>query len=55
MGFHADVMTLRDIKKSNYKQLAEFVEQHYPDEFDMLEKGSVADAAERARRIVREQ
>lgn len=55
MGFHADVMTLSDIKKSNYKKLAELVDGYYPDEFDTLEKGSVADAAEKARQIVREQ
>lgn len=55
MGFHADIMTLSDLKKSNYKKLAEFVESHYPNEFDTLEKGSVAEAAEKARKIVREQ
>ena len=55
MGFHADVMTLRDLKKTNYKKLAELVDGFYPDEFDTLEKGSVANAAEEARKIVREQ
>ena len=55
MGFHADIMTLNDLKKSNYKKLTEFVEEHYPNEFDTLEKGSVAEAAEKARKIVREQ
>lgn len=55
MGFHADIMTLSDIKKSNYTKLAELVDGYYPDEFDTLEKGSVADAAEKARQIVREQ
>lgn len=55
MGFHADVMTLSDLKKSNYKKLAELIDGYYPNEFDMLEKGSVADAAEKARQIVREQ
>ena len=55
MGFHADIMTLSDIKKSNYIKLAELVDGYYPDEFDTLEKGSVADAAEKARQIVREQ
>lgn len=54
MGFHAEVMTLRDLKKSNHKALAELVEQYYPDEFDKLEKGAVAQSAERARQIVRE-
>lgn len=55
LGFHADIMTLSDIKKSNYKKLAELVDGYYPDEFDTLEKGSVASAAEKARQIVREQ
>ena len=54
MGFHADVMTLNDIKKSNYKKLAELVDGYYPDEFDTLEKGWVADSGERARKLVRE-
>jgi GTPase Era involved in 16S rRNA processing len=55
MGFHADVMTLNDLKKTNYKKLTALVDSYYPDEFDTLEKGSVADAAEKARQIVREQ
>ncbi len=53
MGFHADIMTLSDIKKSNHKDLAELIEKYYPDEFDTLEKGPVAQSAERAREIVR--
>lgn len=55
MGFHADVMTLNDLKKSNYRNLEKLIGEYYPDEFDTLEKGSVADAAEKARKIVREQ
>lgn len=55
MGFHADVMTVADLKKSNYTKLAKLVEEYYPDEFNTLEKGSVANAAEKARKIVREQ
>lgn len=55
MGFHADVMTLSDLKKSNHKALVKLIDSYYPDEFDTLEKGSVADAAERARKLVREQ
>ena len=55
MGFHADVMTLNDLKKTNYKKLTALVDSYYPDEFDTLEKGSVANAAEKARQIVREQ
>lgn len=55
MGFHADVMTLNDLKKSHHTALIELINSYYPDEFDTLEKGSVADAAERARKLVREQ
>jgi GTPase Era involved in 16S rRNA processing len=55
LGFHADVMTLSDLKKSNYTALVDLIDSYYPDEFDMLEKGSVANAAEKARQLVREQ
>lgn len=55
MGFHADVMTLSDLKKTHHKALIKLVDEYYPNEFNKLESGSVADAAERARRIVREQ
>lgn len=54
MSFHADIMTLSDIKKSNHKDLAALIEKLYPDEFDTLEKGPVAESAERARQIVRD-
>jgi hypothetical protein len=54
-GFHADIMTLTDLKKSKYDKLTKLVGDFYPNEFDTLEKGSVADAAERARAIIREQ
>lgn len=54
MGFHADIMTLTDLKKSHYKNLIATVESLYPDEFDTLEKGSVANAAEKARKLIRE-
>lgn len=55
MGFHADIMTLSDLRKSNYKDLEKLIGDLYPNEFDTLESGSVADAAEKARKIVREQ
>ena len=54
LGFHADVMTLSDLKKSHHTPLIDLIESYYPDEFDTLEKGSVADSAERARKLVRE-
>ena len=55
MGFHADVMTLDDLKKSNYKRLEKLVNQYYPAEFDKLENGAVSQSAQRAREIVREE
>ncbi len=55
LGFHADILTLTDLKKTNYTMLIDTIEGLYPDEFDTLEKGSVAKAAENARRLVRNQ
>lgn len=54
LGFHADVMTLSDLKKTNHKKLVDLISSYYPEEFNTLEKGSVADAAERARKQVQE-
>lgn len=51
-GFNADALTLSDFKKSRYKNLTALIEHYYPDEFDMLEKGSVSDSAERARALI---
>lgn len=55
LGFHADVLTLRDLKKSNYKSLTQTIEIYYPNEFDAIQRGSVADAATLARKLVEEQ
>ena len=55
MGFHADVMTLDDLKKSNFKRLVKLVDQYYPSEFDKLENGAVSQSAQRAREIVRDE
>lgn len=52
LGFRADIMTLDDLKRSTYTQLIKTIEKLYPDEFDTLEKGSVKDAAENARKLV---
>ena len=54
LGFHADVLTLSDLKKSNYKTLTQTIEIYYPDEFDAIQRGSVADAAKLARKLVEE-
>jgi GTPase Era involved in 16S rRNA processing len=50
--FKAEFLTLSDLKKTNKKPLTETIEKYYPDEFDLLEKGSVADSAEIARRLI---
>ena len=55
MGFHAEVMTLNDLKRTNYTKLAKLIYQYYPDEFDTLENGVVQQSIEHARDIVRDE
>ena len=55
LGFHADVLTLTDLKKTRHKNLTAVIEKYYPDEFDGLEKGSVSQSAEMARQLIKEQ
>ncbi|MBO4855113.1 hypothetical protein J5500_01745 [Candidatus Saccharibacteria bacterium] len=55
LGFHADILTLTDLKKSRHEHLTQVIEEYYPDEFDGLEKGSVAQSAEKARELIKEQ
>ena len=55
MGFHAEVMTLNDLKRTNYTKLAKLIDQYYPDEFDTLENGVVQQSIEHARDIVRDE
>ena len=50
--FRAEFLTLRDLKKTNKKALTAAIERYYPDEFNLLEKGSVADSAETARQLI---
>ena len=38
LGFHADLMTLSDLKNSFKEDLVELIEHYYPDEFDTLER-----------------
>lgn len=54
VGFRADIMTLSDLKQSKYSALMKNIEKLYPDEFDTLEKGSVKNAADETRRLVRD-
>ena len=53
-GFKADVMTLQDLKKSRYKELAAMIDEYYPNEFDTLERNSVQAAAEKAHQLIKE-
>lgn len=55
LGFHADILTLADLKKSRHERLTQTIEKYYPDEFDGLEKGSVSNSAEMARNLIKEQ
>ncbi len=50
--FRAEFLTLTDLKKSSKKALTATIEKYYPEEFNLLEKGSVADAAESARKLI---
>lgn len=54
-GFHADILTLSDLKKTKYTELTQVIEDYYPSEFDGLEEGSVAQSAEIARELIGEQ
>ena len=51
-GFHAEVLTLSDIKRSKNIKLANLIDKYYPDEFDCLEHGSVLDSARKARELI---
>ena len=55
LGFHAEVMTLSDLKKTRHEELTKVIGDYYPDEFDTLEKGLVAQSAEKARELVEKQ
>ena len=51
-GFHAEVLTLGDLKRSQKQYLAKVIEIYYPDEFNKLEKGAVARSAELAKLLI---
>ena len=51
-GFHAEVMTLSDLKRSKKVNLTQVINIYYPDEFNQLEKGPVAQSAELARKLI---
>lgn len=51
-GFHAEVLTLRDLKKSKNTKLATLIEQYYPEEFSCLEHGQIMNSIAGARTII---
>lgn len=51
-NIHTDVMTLGDLKKSRFADLTSIIEQFYPNEFDMLEKGNVSESAANAKNLI---
>lgn len=51
-GFHAEIFTLSDLKKSKMKNLTKVINFYYPDEFNQLEKGSVSTAVNLARLLI---
>ncbi len=51
-GFHAEVLTLKDLKHSKNSKLATLIEEYYPEEFNGLNKGSVLDSGRKARELI---
>ena len=51
-GFHAEFLTLNDLKRSTKQYLTKTIESYYPNEFNQLEQGSVASSAEQARNLI---
>ena len=45
-------MTLSDLKRSKKVNLTQVINIYYPDEFNQLEKGPVAQSAELARKLI---
>lgn len=51
-GFHAEVLTLSDLKRSNNVKLANLIEKYYPDEFSGLDYNSVLQSSRNARELI---
>jgi len=51
-GFHAEVLTLSDLKRSKNVKLASLIEKYYPDEFSGLDQSSVLDSSRKARELI---
>ncbi|GEM_PF-1474599 len=54
-NFKANFMTLQDLKKSRHKDLTAIIDEYYANEFDTLQRNSVHEAAEKARKLIEEQ
>ena len=51
-GFHAEMLTLNDLKRSKNIKLANLIEKYYPEEFSGLEQRSVLDSGRKARELI---
>ena len=51
-GFHAEVLTLRDLRHSKNTKLAKLIETYYPEEFSGVERGSVFESSKKARELI---
>ncbi len=51
-GFHAEMLTLNDLKRSKNIKLADLIEKYYPEEFSGLDQRSVLDSGRKARELI---
>lgn len=51
-GFRAQVMTLADLERGRFPALREVIATYYPNEFEIVLRGTVEDALRRAREVV---
>ena len=51
-GFHAEMLTLSDLKRSKNVKLANLIEKYYPDEFSGLDHNSVLQSGRNARELI---
>lgn len=51
-GFHAEYLTLNDLKRTSKKSLTEAIGEYYPSEFDQLEKGPVSESVRKAESLI---
>lgn len=51
-GFHAEMLTLNDLKRSKNIKLANLIEKYYPEEFSGLDQRLVLDSGRKARELI---